>query len=116
MYLFFILLCINLTLYIATGFSYYNGNMKMAIIYGVIGLIFSLLTINFYRNKRKRHVKKKKDDGYCGDCGNIGGVDCFDMNRQDGFDCIDIECGNFDIFELDCGGADCGGIDCNCSP
>jgi hypothetical protein len=112
------MLCINLTLYIVTGMSYFNGNTKMAIIYGVVAILFTLLTFNFYQNKKKRYQKKKKKkDEESGsnscDCVSPDVGDCFrfgfDMDKRDGADCIDIECGNFEIFECDCGGADCGG-------
>jgi hypothetical protein len=113
--MFFLLLCINLTLYIATGITYYNGNTKMAIIYGVIALILTLLTINFYRNQRRKNKRKNKKNESSGDWGfsNCGDVECFDWDMKDGFDCIDIECGKMDCIEVDCKGVECGGFDCN---
>lgn len=42
-----------------------------------------------------------------------GGVDCFDMNVKDGWDCVDIECGRMECIEVDCGGVECGGADCS---
>jgi hypothetical protein len=111
--MFFILMSLNLILYLATGFSLYKGNTKMAIIYGISALILSFLTFVYYKKKRRKHRSKKRENSSWLDCGNCGDVDCMDMDFKDGFDCIDIECGKMDCFELDCDGAECGGVDCN---
>ena len=86
--MFFILIAINLILYIASGLSFYNGNSQMGIIYGAIGVLITLFSIGFYKKRQRRRTgtKKGKTSSDCGDCLN----------------CIDIP-------DCDCGGADCGG-------
>jgi hypothetical protein len=111
---FFILIAINLILYLASAFSFYHENIKKAVLYGVLALFFSYFTVIYYDKKRRKRQKKNGEEksswSECGDCGN--GVDA-DMDSKDGFDCIDIECGKMECFELDCDGVECGGVDCN---
>lgn len=87
--MFFILICINLTFFIASLYSFYTQDIDMGIIYGGFGLIFTLLTVVYYQKKNKK------------DCSSSG-VDCNPLST--------LDCG-----DGDCGGADCGGLDCSCS-
>lgn len=89
--MFFILVSLNLVMYIASAFSFYEGEVTNAIMGVTMSVMLSIGILIVYNEKRierdKKNPNKKK-------------------SRMDNFDCL--EC-------LDCG--DCGGVipDCNCS-
>jgi hypothetical protein len=106
--MFFLGISLNLVLYLASGFSFFKGNPKMALIYGGLGVLLTGLIYFYYRRKSTKVNLKKKEQSkrsdkrdWFSDCGGI--VDCIDCHPKSGLDCG----------HMDCNGPDCGGVDCH---
>ncbi|MDX5808345.1 MULTISPECIES: hypothetical protein [Bacillus cereus group] len=107
--MFFLWNALNIGLLIASGIAIHNNNMKSGVIYGVIGGISLLLSILYYY---RRELMKNDAGTTISAC--VDGLDCLtcDMNKKNGFDCVDIECGKMQILEIDCDGVECMNADC----
>ncbi|MFJ8528338.1 hypothetical protein [Bacillus sp. NPDC094106] len=105
--MFFLWNAFNIGLVIASGISFYKHDVKFGIIYGVIGAMSILFsTLYYYKRHMTQEIRDICANNIPGDC-----LDC-DMNKKNGFDCIDIECGKMQILEIDCDGVECMNADC----